>query len=296
MSYDNTRPVLVCTLGGKAQVVTFTIDALLKEKVEIGRLIVIHHASKREDDRLKVALTILEQEVQKHYRNRFTIQAVNIADDQAPITDVNDAAALSVADGTLRKTIGELKKVHREIHYCFTGGRRLLAMQAMSVLSLHATPADALWHLYTPDLLRAQAGTNEILHADAHPTFPPPYLIRVPLVPWAHFFQGLRELLALNPEKAIQFSDKFLDEREAENCRKAWASLSRSLQITLYHLVKGKSPQDTATEMGISLGSVQGYITDIRQVLRNVWGLDEKFRISFEWMQQKFAPVVDKLV
>jgi CRISPR-associated protein Csx14 len=295
MTY-NTQPVLVCTLGGKAQVVTFTIDALLEQKVELGKVVVIHHASYREDDRLRQALTIVEREVHEHYQDKFTFQAIHIHDNKVPITDLNDTPALTAVWETLGHTISGIKNHHREIHFCFTGGRRLLAMQAMSVLSLHATLSDSVWHLSIPDLLRQQSGTNKILHATTTPKSESPHLVRVPLVPWPHFFKGLRELLAFNPEDAMKFSNMVLDQHDEALCQKVWTSLTPSLRDTLCYLVKSKSPQDVACELGINLGSVRGYIADIRQECRNAWALDPKAHVSFDWMQQKFGPYIDKLM
>lgn len=288
------RPVLVCTLGGKAQVATFTIDALLQQNIEIGKVVILHHAPTDSGHRLRQAVDLLQRHIRVHYQNKIQVELVAVENKHGMITDLTDTNAMSAAWETLNQTIGHLKGYHPEMHFCFTGGRRLLAMQAMSVLSLHATPADSLWHLYTSEALQHAAGTNQVLHATERPELEQPYVMKVPLVAWAYFFKGLRQLLHLNPLEAIE-KTPFLDDRDETCVRTVWAHLTTALQDTLYLLAKGNLPQAVAKELGVSVGTVQGYVSDIRQECRTAWGLDASHQLSYDWFPRKFGSLIDSL-
>ena len=55
------------------------------------------------------------------------------------------------------------------------------------------------------------------------------------------------------------------------------------------------SPQDASRVMGISPGTLAGYVTDIRQECRSAWGLEPETAISYDWLRQMFAPVIEHL-
>lgn len=288
-------PVLVCTLGGKAQVVTFTIDALLAQNIEISEIIVIHHAPRRPEERLRVALNTLKRELSTTYRNRIRLTDIPIQRGRVSISDLSDASAVSAAYETLRDTIADVKARSRETHFCFTGGRRLLAMQAASLIALHATPTDHVWHLYTPDALRDAATVNKILHHDVNDNLPAPYLVAIPHVPWAYFFRGLRALLGLDPADAARLTDLVQDESELRHCRTLWTRLTPAQRETLALIVEGHSPQDIADTRTVKYRSVYNTIAAIRQEIRIEWGMPESVTPSYDWMIQKFKPSLHRL-
>ena len=151
---------LLATLGGQPQVVTFTLDLLLRRDFPISEVIVIHpHAVQK---RLQHSLEQLGSEFagdcyhfdRKTLTCRFRLKVLEL--DATPLDDIADSTGAKGARETIYRFIQELKRQPRHIHLSVTGGRRLMALMAISAAQLKFDPFDHIWHIYTPEQLPDQ--------------------------------------------------------------------------------------------------------------------------------------------
>src|SRR5579863_6781241 len=122
LTYINT---LVATLGGQPQVVTFTLDLLLRHDIPISEVIVIHPYAAQ--PRLQHALLCLNREFSGdryqfegrtltcHFRSK-TLEL-----DQEPLEDITDITSAKGTRETIYQFIQELKQQPRHIHLSVTG-------------------------------------------------------------------------------------------------------------------------------------------------------------------------------
>ncbi len=179
--------ILLATLGGQPQVITFTLDLLLKEGFPITEVIVLH--PKASEERLRHSLACLRAEfVGDHYKvadRVIHLRSHVLQLDDQPIDDIVDD---SHADGTLNtihQLIGDLKRQRYRIHLSITGGRRLMSLLATSVATLNFDRHDHIWHLYTPKEIQEKAHDGAIMHI---PTDAGVKLIQGPFIFWGHIF------------------------------------------------------------------------------------------------------------
>lgn len=283
-------PAFVATLGGKAQVVTFALDALLRRGVSVSDVVVLHIAPPDPTHRLHRALLQLQKEFagDRYAGRRCRLRAVPLRDRAAQrLPDLHSDAAVAGAWRTIHEVIGELKAQGRLIHLCLTGGRRLMAMLAMSVAALHFTYDDRVWHLYTPDALREAAGEGAIMHAAADG--PQPFLLDVPIMPGSEYFPALRQLLSASPEEVIAARRHQLEESDRARCGQVWTVLTPRQREVLVLLARGASPQDVAAALCITLATVNSHQHAIYNACREAWALPEATPLDYHWLEQRFG-------
>src|SRR5579872_2657926 len=159
------KHVLLATLGGQPQVVTFTLDLLLKN-FPISEVMVIHPEAVR--PRLHHSLACLNAEFTGDFytaaQRTIHFRSHVLYLDNAPIDDITDDAHADGTLDTIHQLIGDLKRKGYYIHLSVTGGRRLMALLAISVASLNFDRYDHIWHIYTPDHVKEQAKDGKRMH------------------------------------------------------------------------------------------------------------------------------------
>lgn len=286
----STTPVFVATLGGKAQVVTFALDALLQRGQRIVEVIVFHLAPPDPSHRLHRALSQLQAEFagDRYGGLPCRFRAIPLRNRQHQrLTDLTAPEAVEGAWTTINETIGTLKAQGRELHLGLTGGRRLVAMLAMSVAALHFDINDRIWYLVTPETLKTMAGEGVILHAP--PSLPAPTLLDVPIVPGDSFYPGLRAMLFASPAEVIASRRRALDEADRARCEQVWARLTARQREVLACLAHGQSPQEVAEALTITVATVSAHQNAIYAVCRVVWAFPEDEPLDYRWLEQRFG-------
>ena len=159
--------VLVATLGGQPQIVTFTLDLLLQRGFPISEVIVLHPRASA-PSRLYRALLRLNVEFsngqypQAARAIHFHSQVLEM--DGQPIEDITDDAHADGTLDTIHRLLNELKQQGYRIHLSVSGGRRLMALLAISVAALYFDRHDSIWHLSTPESIREQADEGRLMH------------------------------------------------------------------------------------------------------------------------------------
>ncbi len=280
---------MLATLGGQPQVVTFTLDLLLQRGIPISELLVLHPEAL--DERLQRSLERLNAEfVGDYYQfgghpQRCRLRSHVLQLDTAPLDDiVDDASAKGVLD-TVHRLVRDLKQQHRRIHLSVTGGRRLMALLAISAAHLHFDHLDHIWHIYTPYAIRQEVNEGALMHVPAEAGV---NLIEVPFVPWGAYFptlsqsvdtdQGMRRLQAAQ-----------MDAQQHTRCAKVVARTTpRQLEV-LQAFAGGLNQQEVAHELHITISTVDAHKTRLLELCREVWNIEEDARLGYHFLYKTFA-------
>jgi CRISPR-associated protein Csx14 len=158
---ESDGSTVIATIGGQPQVVTFALDGLLAKGVTIKEVIVIH-LTPQNSKRVEWALVKLSAEFtgSSYAGQPCRLRLVPIRHAGAKLEDIRNETEANAAWLVIYELIAGLKAQGRHLHVCISGGRRLLALLAISTALLHFDHNDHLWHMYTdPDFLaRAQDG------------------------------------------------------------------------------------------------------------------------------------------
>ena len=285
------QTILVATLGGQPQVVTFALDALLAQGEAIQAVYVIHPA--QVDVRLQHSLDRLQQAFagQRYAGRPCLLRCIPLQHGAAALPAIRNAAEAEATWQAVHHLLATLKKEGHTLHLCIAGGRRLMGLLITSAAMLLCDHQDRLWHLYTPDALRARANEGAIMHVQPEDGV---QLIPVPLVPWGAYFPGLRAM-AQPPAQAVAEQMGAFSASNELQCRAVYERLSERQRETLVAFAGGLTPQDVAEALHITLSTVNTHKTAILAECRIAWGLDEAKWLSYHFLREKFARYVEQL-
>ncbi len=279
---SSTRHVLLATLGGQPQIVTLALDLLLERSIPIREVIVIHPASY---PRLQQSVERLAKEfADQHYTFHGQKRAISLhyrvlKHYGNPIHDIVDE---QTADGILfdiDELLRTLKLQQATIHFCISGGRRLMAFFAFSAALLNFTHNDRLWHLYTPDALQEQTKHGAVMHL---PLESGVHLFEVP------FQRASQSLLARQLVQQTRHEDEKMKPEEHERCEQAYKRATKRQQEVLRAIASGQSLELVRQELHITQNTLNTHIRDLLAMSREVWP-GEHFR-DYRSIHHKFAP------
>lgn len=285
---DHTH-VLLATLGGQPQVVTFTLDLLLEEGFPISEVVVVH--PKASHQRLKRSLTRLSEEfVGDYYKTAERVihfRSHMLQLDGQPINDIIDDTHADGTLNTLHHLLWQLKRQGRRIHLSVSGGRRLMALLAISVASLNFDRHDHIWHIYTPEHIQEQAKDGRLMHVPANAGV---RLIKGPFLSLgAYIYNQAQTFDTAQTEQRLR-----MDEEERTRCTRVEKEASPSQLKVLKALSKGLRPQQVANQLGIELVTVHSHKTVLLRLCRNAWNIDDNEHLDYHFLQTSFANYFDK--
>ncbi|WP_298819070.1 CRISPR-associated ring nuclease [Chloroflexus sp.] len=284
---DHTGATLIATLGGQPQVVTFALDALLERGEPIREVYIL--PLNRDRERTRRAWQRLQQEfIDDHYRGqRCRLRRVTVTRDGSELDDIRTDADVNAVFTTIRNLIIDLKKEERRLHLCLSGGRRMIALLAVSVAFLFCDHRDQVWHMYTPDetLERVKDGTQ--MHLAPTDGF---RLLSVPIVPWGEYLPALRQLA--DPTAIRQRIPGLVSGDEAR-CRQVWDRLTGRQRDVLRAFAKGLRPDQVADHLCISLSTVNSHKTVILNECRIAWGLTES--VDYRFVREHFSVFIEQV-
>jgi CRISPR-associated protein Csx14 len=284
MMKQDQGSVMIATLGGQPQLVTFALDALLARGEDIREVIVLYLSA--EGSRVNQALSKLSAEfVNDTYAGRpCRLRPQPIRDGLERLPDIQNEDDANATWEMLRDLIISLKSERRQLHVCVSGGRRMMALVMVSVAMLNFGYRDKLWHIYTPEPFLAEARNGAIMHARPEDGV---RLIQAPLAPLGQQFPALRELSQATPASINPPLDR-LDETERERCATVVAQLTPRELEALKAFALGHSPQTVADEMRISLHTVNTYKKKIFELCRATW--PEQAAVRYYHLREWFNP------
>jgi len=282
-------------MGGQAQVVTFALDALLSQDKAVREVVVLHLSP--EDPRVQRALAQLGNEFANDYyayaARPCRLRFFPVRRGKKKLDDIRDEAGADAAWSAIHELVATLKGQKRHLHLCIAGGRRILALVAMSAAMLHFDHYDRLWHIYTPRDFLERARDGAILHARPQDGV---RLIQVPVAPWGTYFPALRALAQATPAQVIAAQTRWLDQTERTRCRAVVEQLTPRQLDVLRAFAAGQSPQEVAEALCISLKTVDTHKTTILGECRNAWNLPEGAWLDYHFLREKFGPFLNELV
>ncbi len=275
--------ILVATLGGQPQIVTFALDVLLARSIPIHQVIILHPAA--QNDRLQAALERLQLEfADGQYAGRSCPLHI-VALGGSPSTrweEMSDDASVEEALKTILALFSTLKADHHSIHVCISGGRRLMALLVLSAAMLHFDHRDALWHVSTPAAMRERADEGALMHASSEDGV---RLVRVPLAPWGAYFSVLREATVESLQKLYLHQ---IDSQQRDRCAQVISQLTRRQRTILRTIAEGLTPQEIAERLSITLAAVDAHKLVIFRHCRLAWGYPYKHPLTYHFLREQF--------
>lgn len=274
---------MVATLGGQPQIVTFTLDELLARGEAVHQVVVVYLAG---HPRYQAAYHRLMGEFAG---DRYAGRSCHLRglSPRAGDTLLAEAAAPEEVEAVRRtffELLDRLKAQGERLHLSLSGGRRILALTALAAAMQYLTPADCVWHIYTPPELTEQARGGAIMHA---PPDSGVHLVTVPFVPWAAYFPGLRPLLGHSPHALRR--DLWLSEDDRRRCRQVWQALSPRQRDVLRLLVQGMSRKEAAAALSISVTTLDTHRNAILRLCLAQWKDRADVQPNIEFVRRRFG-------
>jgi CRISPR-associated protein Csx14 len=283
---DSVETTFVTTMGGQAQVVTFALDWLLGQGETVRDVVVIHLSP--ENPRVSKALSQLAVEFSgDQYAGRpCRFRHVAIHANGAALTDLRDEADAEATWQTVYGLVAKLKAERCTLHVCIAGGRRLMGLLAMSAAMLHFGHRDRLWHLFTPDELRQRAFEGAIMHAEEADGV---RLIQVPMAPWGAYFPGLKELVGAPASRVMAAQAQWLESKDHARCGRVVERLTERQRAVLQLVAAGRTPQEVADALSVTLKTVDAHKSVILAECRNEWTAPPGGRLDYHFLRDKFS-------
>jgi len=280
--------IMLATLGGQPQVVTFTLDLLLQRGFLIGEVVVIHPDASY--PRLRRALDCLNAEfVADRYRvNGQTIhfRSHTLRLDNEPLADIVDEVSAEGAFTTIHQLIRSLKQQHRCIHLSITGGRRLMSSIATEAALLNFTHTDRIWHIYTPEAVQKRASEGACMHTCAQDGV---QLIERHFVPWGTYFSDLPQTVT-TAQEAVRFQERKMDTLEHARCDQVVRRATAREGEVLRAFARGQTIQEVADLLCISPRTVDAHKTKLLDLCREIWAIEQPTaRLGYHFLYKTFA-------
>jgi len=280
---DHTH-VLLATLGGQPQIVTFTLDLLLRDGFPISEVYVVHPRASKQ--RLQQSLTRLSAEfVGDFYKEagraiHFHSHVLQL--DGQPIDDIIDDAHADGTLDTLHNLIWNLKRQGRRIHLSVSGGRRLMALLATSVASLNFDRYDHIWHIYTPEHITEQVKDGKRMHVPADAGVK---LIKGQFISLgAYIYTPPQSFRTAQSEQRSQ-----MDAQERARCTQVNKEATPAQRKVLEAFSQGLRPQQVADKLDIELTTVHSHKTVLLRLCRNAWNIADDEHLDYHFLQTRFA-------
>ena len=280
---------LVATLGGQPQIVTFALDALIAQGEIITDVYLIHLSLN--NLRTRHALQRLQQEfLDDHYAGRrCRLRHVPLRANGSELTDIRAAADAEAAWQCIRDLIADLKREGRRLHLCLSGGRRMMALLAMSAAALLCDHQDRIWHMHTPEATLQRVKDGALMHVTPADGV---QLIQAPLAPWGAYFPALRAL-AQTPMQAVETQLRRIVAVDEPQCRQVWERLTLRQRDVLCAFARGLRPDQVADALSISLSTVNTHKTAILAECRVAWGISDDESLDYRFIRERFAMFIE---
>lgn len=284
------QTTLVATLGGEPQVVTFLLDLLIQRGTCMDQVVIVYLGGSARYTRSFRKLAA-EFEGDQYAGRPCHLRGLAVRQGQRLIADAYEPADVEAVRRTFHDLLDGLKAAGGTVHLGLSGGRRIMSLTALAAATQYLTPADHLWHIFTPDALTERARGGQIMHA---PPDGGPRLIEVPFVPWAAYFPGLAPLLDRTPAELNSARLGWLSEVDLRRCRQVWENLSARQRDALRAFAKGLSRKEAAQQLGVAVSTVDTYREAILETCRSVWQLEGEDFLP-RYMREKFAPFITRI-
>lgn len=277
--------VLVATLGGQPQIVTFTLDLLLQRGFPISEVFVLHPKASS-PSRLHRALLRLNAEFTggeypgAAHPIRFHSHTLEL--NNRLIDDITDDTHADGALDTIHRLLSDLKRQGYQVHLSVSGGRRLMALLAISVATLNFDRYDRIWHLYTPDALREEVDEGRIMHIEPGTGT---RLIQGPFLSLGAYIS--------HPDQSFRSVQeeqrRRINAQEHARCAEVASQITGAQLKVLRAFARGLRPQQVADELCIAPVTVHTHKTVLLSRCRIAWNIPENERLDYHFLTAKFS-------
>jgi CRISPR-associated protein Csx14 len=277
--------ILLATMGGQPQIVTFTLDLLLQRNIPISEVHIVHPSTPR----INRAVQILNDEFRgDRYRSKGQVIHFHshvLRHDGQPLEDLNDETRADDVLNTMHGLIRSFKERHCIVNFSITGGRRLMSILSMSAAILSMDLDDHMWHIYTPDTLRERARDGTILHVA------PDEGVRLIEVPLTRLSEDVRATLSFDASarEIIRAQEEQVEAEERVRCERIVSQLTPRRLEVLMAFAEGLHPAQVAEKLSISMPTVSTHTTVLLSLCRDIWPMRERERLDYRFLQLKFA-------
>ncbi|MGQ9601211.1 MAG: CRISPR-associated ring nuclease [Candidatus Bipolaricaulia bacterium] len=278
--------VLLSTLGTEPQVVTLALAELERQGEPLAEVVVVH-TSLRSDERIRIAISELEQAfATEPHLQTYRFRKVELQRDGRPLADIADVEGIKAFYRALHQLIRDYKRRGWRVHLNIAGGRKPMAICGMIAAQLLFDPEDRLWYLLSsPELVASRR------------LFPRPEdhyaLIQIPVPLWSDSSPILTDLIRYDdPWEAVQ-AQRRLKEQEGWRRRREFLEyrLTPAERELLEVLVRhGGSSKELAARLHKSRRTVDHQFASIYRKARAFFNYSRGARIGRERLVAEFGP------
>lgn len=284
---EHHSQILVATLGGQPQVVTFTLDLLLQQGFPITRVIVLHPKASASSPLYQALLRLKVEFDGTLYPHALAPQKIHFRSqmlelDGQPIDDIADNAHADGTLDTIHRLLGDLKQQGYRIHLSVSGGRRLMALLAISVAALNFDHHDHIWHLYTPDIIREKAARGKMMHVPADSGVK---LIQGRFLSLGAYFYNS----ALSFRRAQEDQQEQMDAQERVRCAEVVSKATQAQLKVLRAFARGLRPQQVAQELSLAPVTINTHKTVLLNLCHTAWNIPNDERLTYHFLAAKFS-------
>ncbi|NLJ40447.1 MAG: CRISPR-associated protein Csx14 [Clostridiales bacterium] len=138
---------MIATLGLEPQVVIIALDELLYQKFNISEVTIIHTAKPG----VLSAMEIIKREFAANLYPGIQLRSVVVNDGTDSLRDFHSEKDLQGLMQTLYMEMLRGRKNNSRVHFCLTGGRKVMGILGMVVSQLLFSHKDKAWYLITED-------------------------------------------------------------------------------------------------------------------------------------------------
>ncbi len=209
--------------------------------------------------------------------------------DQEPLEDITDITSAKGTRETIYQFIQELKQQPRHIHLSVTGGRRLMALLAISAAQLKFDPFDHIWHIFTPEEVKEQVKNGKQMHV---PTDAGVNLIEMPFILLGDSFLNIPPVA--NTAQATQNAKQSqIEVEERARCHQVERALTRRQREVLRAFAKGMSPEQVANTLHIEPSTVSTHTYKIFGECRIAWNRPYDAPLTYHFLFERFSRYFD---
>lgn len=259
------KNVLLAMLGVNPQIVTISLDLLLKdEQVQVDEVATVY----TNNERVRTSLALLDEELKQSHGPQH--RSILIGGNDNPIDDFLTKVDAIVLFRTLYRQIKAYKQANWRIHLSIAGGRRVMSAYALVVAQLLFDEDDRCWHLFS-DFWQRDRDRKMRLEPGDHAI-----LVPVPVLRWSPMAMRDADLaFGDDPWQVIERQEELRQREKDLRLQMFLKSLKPAKQAVARLLAEGLDNEAIAARRNKSVHTVKKQVSDIYAEWRIFFDLPE---------------------